>query len=96
MPPFFAAPMLTLTLTSFLPSAATRTSCFLLFWLFAVRVINRFNSLSSSPLPHFQNLRFAYGNTTQERMKLHKMTVKAIAVIHQYDYKNGHPPFEVC
>ncbi len=40
--------------------------------------------------------RFAYGNTTKEKMKLHKMAVKAIAVIRQYDYKNGHPPFEVC
>jgi hypothetical protein len=25
---------------------------------------------------------FAYGSTTQERMKLHKMAVEAIAVIH--------------
>ena len=40
--------------------------------------------------------RFAYGSTTQERMKLHKMAVKAIAVIRQYDYENGHSPFEVC
>jgi hypothetical protein len=40
--------------------------------------------------------RFAYGNNTKERMKLHKMAVKAIAVIFQYDYENGHPPFEVC
>jgi hypothetical protein len=39
---------------------------------------------------------FAYGSTTQSRMKLHKMAIEAIAVIHQYDYKNGHPPFEVC
>ena len=39
---------------------------------------------------------FAYGSTTQERMKLHKMAVKAIAVIPQYDYEHGHPPFEVC
>jgi hypothetical protein len=39
---------------------------------------------------------FAYRNTTKERMKLHKMAVKAIAVICRYDYKNGHPPFEVC
>ncbi len=40
----------------------------------------------------------AYGSITQERMKFHKMAVEveAIAVIHQYDYKNGHPPFEVC
>ncbi len=40
--------------------------------------------------------RFAFGNNTKERMKLHKMAVKAIAVIHQYDYENGHPSFEVC
>ncbi len=40
--------------------------------------------------------RFAYGNNTKERMKLHKMAVKTIAVIRQYDYENGHPPFEVC
>ncbi len=39
---------------------------------------------------------FAYGNTTEGRKKLHKMAVEAIAVIHQYDYENGHPPFEVC
>jgi hypothetical protein len=38
---------------------------------------------------------FAYGSITQERMKLNKMAVKAIAGIHQYDYTNGHPPFEV-
>ena len=40
--------------------------------------------------------RFAYGSTTQERMKLHKMAVEANAVIRQYDYEHGHPPFEVC
>jgi hypothetical protein len=40
--------------------------------------------------------RFAYGKTTKERMELHKMVVEAIAVIRQYDYENGHPPFEVC
>ena len=39
---------------------------------------------------------FAYVSTTQERMKLYKTAVSAIAVIHQYDYENGHPPFEVC
>jgi hypothetical protein len=27
---------------------------------------------------------------------LHKMAVEAIAVIRQFDYENGHPPFEVC
>jgi len=40
--------------------------------------------------------RFAYGNNTKKRMKFHKMAVEAIAVIRQYDYENGHPPFEVC
>ena len=40
--------------------------------------------------------RFAHGNSTHERMKLHKMAVEAIAVIRQYDHENGHPPFEVC
>ncbi len=40
--------------------------------------------------------RFAYGSTIEGRKKLHKMAVEAIAVIRQYDYKNGHPPFEVC
>jgi hypothetical protein len=40
--------------------------------------------------------RFTYGSSTQDRMKLHKMAVEAIAVIRQYDYENGHPPFEVC
>jgi hypothetical protein len=39
---------------------------------------------------------FAYGRGTKERMVIHEMVVKAIAVIHQYDYENGHPPFEVC
>ncbi len=40
--------------------------------------------------------RFAYGRGTKERMDMHKMVVEAIAVICQYDYENGHPPFEVC
>jgi hypothetical protein len=34
--------------------------------------------------------RFAYGSTTEGRKKLHNMAVEAIAVICQYDYKNGH------
>ena len=33
---------------------------------------------------------------TKDRMEMHKTVVKAIAVIRQYDYENGHPPFEVC
>ncbi len=28
--------------------------------------------------------------------KMEKMAAKAIAVIRQYDYKNGHHLFEVC
>ena len=39
--------------------------------------------------------RFTYGNTTKVRVQLRKMAVEAITVICQYDYKNGHPPFEV-
>jgi hypothetical protein len=39
---------------------------------------------------------FAYGRGAKERTEMHKMMVEAITVIHQYDYKNGHPPFEVC
>jgi hypothetical protein len=40
--------------------------------------------------------RFAYQSTTEGRKKLHKMAIEAIAVIRQYDYEKGHPPFEVC
>ncbi len=40
--------------------------------------------------------RFAYGGGTKERMNMHKMVVEAIAVIRQYGFENGHPPFEVC
>ena len=39
---------------------------------------------------------FTYGGGTKDRMEMHKMVVEAIAVIRQYDYENGHPPFEVC
>ncbi len=39
---------------------------------------------------------FTYGRGTKDRMEMHKMVVEAIAVIRQYDYENGHPPFEVC
>jgi hypothetical protein len=39
---------------------------------------------------------FAYRSTTEGRKKLHKMAIEAIAVIRQYDCKNGHPPFGVC
>lgn len=41
-------------------------------------------------------LRFRHGTTTKERMRLHKMAVEAISGIIQYDYENGHPPFDIC
>ena len=31
-----------------------------------------------------------------ERMSLHKMNVEAVPSIIQYDYKNDHPPFDIC
>jgi hypothetical protein len=40
--------------------------------------------------------RFRHGKSTNHRMKLHKMAVEAVVVMIQYDYKNGHPPFDVC
>jgi hypothetical protein len=40
--------------------------------------------------------RFAYERGTKDRTEMHKMVVEAIPVICQYDYENGHPPFEVC
>lgn len=39
--------------------------------------------------------RFRHGVTPQERMRLHKIAVEAVTGIVQYDYENGHPPFEV-
>ena len=40
--------------------------------------------------------RFRHGKSTNHRMKLHKMAVEAVVVMIQYDYENGHPPFDVC
>jgi len=39
--------------------------------------------------------RFRHGASTQHKMDLHKMAVESVAVIIQYDYENGHPPFDV-
>ena len=39
--------------------------------------------------------RFCHGKTTSDRMRLHKMAVELVAGIVQYDYENGHPPFEI-
>ena len=40
--------------------------------------------------------RFRHGVNTKDRLRLHKMAVEAVAGIIQYDYENGHPPFDVC
>ena len=40
--------------------------------------------------------RFRHGKNTQHRLDLHEMVVEAVAGIVQYDYENGHPPFDVC
>lgn len=40
--------------------------------------------------------RFRHGATTEKRLELHKLAVWAVAGIIQYDYENGHPPFDVC
>ena len=39
--------------------------------------------------------RFRHGKSTSHKMELHKMAVEAVCVIIQYDYENGHPPFDV-
>jgi hypothetical protein len=39
--------------------------------------------------------RFHYGRGKVQRMAYHKMCSDACAVIVQYDYENGHPPFTV-
>lgn len=38
--------------------------------------------------------RFRHGVSTQNKMNLHKMAVEAVAVIVQFDYEHGHPPFD--
>ena len=40
--------------------------------------------------------RFRHGVNTKDRMRLHKMAVELVASIVQYDYENGHPPFDIC
>ncbi len=39
--------------------------------------------------------RFRHGKNTKDKMDLHKMAVWAVAGIIQFDYDNGHPPFDV-
>ena len=64
---------------------------------FAARAKNRQETLHWR-LKSFNILgnRFRHGVNTEERMHLHKMVVEAVAGIVQYDYENGHPPFDVC
>ena len=40
--------------------------------------------------------RFRHGVNTKERMRMHRMAVELVAGIVQYDYENGHPPFDIC
>ena len=39
--------------------------------------------------------RFRHGRGTEEKMALHKAVVEALCVVVQYDYENGHPPFDM-
>ena len=39
--------------------------------------------------------RFRHGSGTEEKMALHKSVVEALCVVIQYDYENGHPPFDM-
>ena len=39
--------------------------------------------------------RFRHGKNTKEKLKLHEMAVEAISTITQYDFENGHPPFDM-
>ena len=39
--------------------------------------------------------RFRHGKSTEEKIALHKMAVEAISTLIQYDYENGHPPFDM-
>ena len=39
--------------------------------------------------------RFRHGKNTNDKIALHKMAVEALAVVIQYDYENGHPPFDM-
>ena len=40
--------------------------------------------------------RFCHGSNTDDTMRLHKIAVYAVSTIIQYDYENGHPPFDIC
>lgn len=38
---------------------------------------------------------FRHGMGTKDKMDKHKACTEAVAIIVQYDFDNGHPPFEV-
>jgi len=37
---------------------------------------------------------FRHGTSTENKMQMHKMALEAVSVLIQYDYENGHPPFD--
>ena len=39
--------------------------------------------------------RFRHKGGVDKKMRKHEMAVRAVACIIQYDYENGHPPFDV-
>ena len=39
--------------------------------------------------------RFRHGTGVENRMELHRMAVDVVVGVIQYDYENGHPPFDV-
>lgn len=64
---------------------------------FLARVKNRQETFHTR-LKSFNILghRFRHGKNTQKKMELHKMAFELVTGIVQYDYDNGHPPFDVC
>jgi len=63
---------------------------------FLARVKNRGESVFAR-LKAFNilNNRFRHGSSTENKLELHGVCVRAIAVMVQYDYENERPPFQV-
>lgn len=40
--------------------------------------------------------RFRHKGGIEKKLRQHQMAVHAVACIIQYDYDNGHPPFDMC
>jgi len=51
----------------------------------------------SNTSDHDQDFRdwISHGMGTKDKMDKHKACTEAVAIIVQYDFDNGHPPFEV-